>query len=524
MEEEEADTEEDKRKARRAAWKSTAWKMFESAATTGASIFILGCVGIGYTKYYKWNVLEKMENAFRPGDPVLDLAATGKEVPSGKPYFDGSATDDDDGLPYDRWIPRDEQDKIDKIIWGQTKGRYHLLIGEKGTGKTSMLIDAMDKINGEGCSMMEAHADLEVFRIRLGKCLDFEFHEDNIGSLFSIRGPRDAGAILDIERAFNKLEKVALRRRATIGRPLILIINSAHLIRDDEDGRDLLELIQQRAEQWAASNLATVIINSDKYWVYERLKQYATRMEVHQIRDLDKTAAMQALRNYRMKYHGELTTISILEEVYDKIGGRLTFLNRVAKSDDMIAKCDQICDMEKIWFLNNCAILGEEMDDDVMDQQKYASTAMVLANALYKASMEIEADPDYIPENGHILPEIPLHRARFIMTRSDFIRQHHDLSIFSIDSRAMVRADSVPMQRAFNEICSEPGFEEFLEATLDRIGDIESLGRTKELTFKDLWDGGKYRLTTMNKKGEPQGAVEWETVEGKKDDDDEKDD
>lgn len=350
-------------------WRGTVFKMLEAAATTGASIFILACVGITYTKYYKWNVLEKMENAFREGDPVLDLAATGKEIPRDPSRREIEKAEDED---YDRWIPRDEQEKINKIVSGETKGRYHLLLGEKGTGKSSMLIDAMSKINGEGCSMMEAHADLEVFRVRLGRCLDFEYHEDNIGSLFSIRGPRDAGAILDIERAFNKLEKVALRRRAKIGRPLILIINQTHLIRDDEDGRDLLELIQQRAEQWAASNLATVIINSDKYWVFERLKQYATRMEVHQIKDLTKDRAIQALRNYRMKYWNEKTPHSVLEEVYDKIGGRLTFLNRVAKSEDMLAKCDHICEMEKIWFLNNCAILGEEMDDDVMDQQKYA--------------------------------------------------------------------------------------------------------------------------------------------------------
>jgi len=106
------------------------------------------------------------------------------------------------------------------------------------------------------------------------------------------------------------------------------------------------------------------------------------------------------------------------------------------------------------------------------------------------------------------------------MTRSDFIRKHHDLSIFSIDSQAMVRADSVPMQRAFNEICAEPGFEEFLEATLDRISAIESLGRTKELTFKDLWDGGKYKITTKDAKGEVSGELEVRTVEGKKDGDD----
>lgn len=79
-----------------------------------------------------------------------------------------------------------------------------------------------------------------------------------IGSLFSIRGPRDTTALLDIERALNKLEKVALARRRKGGKPLILIVNSTHLVRDDEDGRDLLEMIQQRAEQWAASSLVTM--------------------------------------------------------------------------------------------------------------------------------------------------------------------------------------------------------------------------------------------------------------------------
>ena len=146
---------------------------------------------------------------------------------------------------------------------------------------------------------------------------------------------------------------------------------------------------------------------------------------------------------------------------------------------------------------------------------------MVLALALHKRYNEM--DTTYDPKNRHILPSFPLHRSRFVMTRSDFIRKHHDLSIFSIDSHAMVRADSVPMQRAFNEICSEPGFEAFLDATLERIGAIESLGRTKELTFKDLWEGGKYKITTRDTKGREMGVEEMETVakkheeEGKED-------
>jgi len=47
---------------------------------------------------------------------------------------------------------------------------------------------------------------------------------------------------------------------------MVLVINSMHLLRDDDDGRDLLELLQQRAEAWAANGLCTMIFNSDDYW------------------------------------------------------------------------------------------------------------------------------------------------------------------------------------------------------------------------------------------------------------------
>lgn len=481
-------------------WRSTAHKMAESALTTAASVAILGAVGYGYTRYYKYMILEKMEGAFRPGDPVLDLAAAAK---SGSATGLGYLGDEDSNREH--WVLREEQGLIDEIVHGRLKGQYHLLVGEKGTGKSSMLIDAMAKIDGEGVAMFEAHADPEIFRIRLGKALDFEFHEDNIGSLFSIRGPRDANALLDIERAFNKMEKIALRRREKIGRPLILIVNSMHLVRNNEEGQDLLELLQQRAEQWAASNLVTVVFNSDDYWVYERLKRYATRMHVIPIMDLPKTQAMQALKNYRVRYRHDDPDLSILEQVYDKVGGRISYLSRVAKSHDMIDTCNEICRLEKTWFLNQCWILGDEMDDDVMDQQKYASAAMVLAKALVDREKEMEAV--YHVEHGHILPQIPLHEARYIMTRADFIQDYDAINIFTIDSKARVRADSVPMMNAFREICSEEGFEEHLEATLDRIGDIESLQRTRELTLKDLWRGGKYTFKTVDTKGKETGNV-----------------
>jgi len=460
--------------------------------------------GFGYHKCYKYLVLRKMENAFKPGDPVLELAALGGQTPS-------NILEEEE----DHWVRRPEQAKIDRMLNGTEKGHYYLLLGEKGTGKSSMLLDAMQKVGGEGISMFEAHADLEIFRVRLGKALDFEFHEDYIGSLFSIRGPRDTTALLDIERAFNKLEKVALKRRSTVGRPLVLVINAAHLLRDDHDGRDLLELIQQRAEQWSAVNLITVVLNSDDYWVYERLKGLATRMEVLPIPDLPKSQAVAALRKYRLRYLHEAPTSDVLDKVYERVGGRLTFLNRVAKASDMLKECDEIYQREKSWLLNQCWILGAEMDDDVMDQQKYCSAALVLASAL------VDESAPYNPEKGHCLPEIPLHRARQIMTRADFIQSYDHINVFTIDSRGMVRADSVPMQHAFREICGQEGFKEHLEKTLERISDIESLGRMRELVAKDLVGGkGAYRIEAMRR-----GKEGWSTAvkvveaeeEGKKD-------
>ncbi|KAI0598426.1 hypothetical protein F4775DRAFT_583788 [Biscogniauxia sp. FL1348] len=478
--------------------------MGESAATTLASVLVLGtgfaAAGYVYHHFYKHMQLKKIQNAFEPGDPVLELAAFAKEVP---------VPEDED-----HWINRDEQRRIDMIINGTEKGHYFLLMGEKGCGKSSMLLEAMRQTNGNSCAMFEAHSDPEIFRARLGKALDYEYHEDYIGGYFSEKGPRESTALLDIERAMNKLEKVALKHRDGTGKPLIVIVNQAHLIRDDDAGRNLLELLQQRAEQWAAANLVTMIFNTDDYWVYERFKLLATRMEVISIGDLPKSQAIAALQRYRKRYFGEGVSRGDLEEVYSRIGGRLNFLNRVAKSQDMLATCDEIKEIEKTWFLNQCWILGSGMDDDVMDQQKWASAAMVLAQALVDKEKEMEKTFD--PKTGHVLPSFPMHKAQEVMTRSDFIRELDRLNLFTITSDAEVRASSVPMWRAFKEICEVPGFRQFLEETLERISDIESLGRTRELVAKDLVLGGKYEIS----KGSGRDAKVEIALREKEEDDD----
>lgn len=72
-------------------------------------------------------------------------------------------------------------------------------------------MEAMINNSADGIAMLEAHEDAEVVRLRLGKALDFEYSEDSFAGLFQRRDPREAGPILDIERALSKLEKVCSR-------------------------------------------------------------------------------------------------------------------------------------------------------------------------------------------------------------------------------------------------------------------------------------------------------------------------
>lgn len=450
--------------------------VLEGSTVALISLFGLGIGGYAYNQFYKRTVRSKIENAFATGYSSQERVALGRISYGSDPEKIQEIVD------REYWVPRAEQSEVNDIVSGKTKGRYHLIIGERGTGKRALLLEAMRRVNGDGIAMLEAHNDLEVFRTRLGKSIDYEFHEDYIGGLFSIRGPRDSSPLLDIERALNQLEKVALSMRKRRGKPLLMIINNIHLFKDDEAGKHLLEILQQRAEIWAGNELVTTVFTSDEFWTLERLIPHATNMHIMNIRDVRKDVVLTALKNYRARYHNEDIPGSILEEVFAKVGGRLIFLNQVAKSRDMLDTCQQINRREKSWFLNNCWILGDSMDDDVEEQQKYCAAAIILARAL------VLREKDSNNPTQFILPEIPLHEARQIITRADFVQPFDHINIIHIDANGMVRADSVAMQNAFREIVQEEGFEEHLKATLNRLDELESLARTREVAYRDVPD------------------------------------
>ena len=56
------------------------------------------------------------------------------------------------------------------------------------------------------------------------------------------------------------------------------------------------------------------------------------------------------------------------------------------------------------------------------------------------------------------------------------------LNIITIDTHFDVRPDSLALLRAAREVVDEPNFQEVLDSVRERVDDIESLHRTRELT------------------------------------------
>lgn len=452
-------------------------KAGETAAVMIASLALLGLAGLCYHRGYLWHTHRKVSMAFDGWDEDLRAYYKARQA--------ASLCD---------WVERDQQQLVDDIVSGKLIGRYYMLFGEKGTGKTSMMLSALAKVENFNVVSVEAHADPEIFRIRLGKALNFEFFEDYLGSLFSIRGPRENTAIMDIERALNVLEQVAILRKRKTKRPLVFIINSAHLIRDDEEGRNLVELLQQKAETLSGLGLATVVFNSDDYWLYERLKKLGTRLDVIATADFSRSQAIQLIKSSRARYFGQNISDIEAATVYHLVGGRAQHIAAVTLHKDMIQACHKLIDKEKQWFLNQCGLLGEDMDDDVMESGKFSTSAMTLAREMVRIYNHNISTASPMSDAEDLVPRIPLWRARQIMTRPDYIQDYDNLNIFTLDSYSRVKPDSMVMMHAFNEIASMPGFDELLEETMDRVAAIESLGRTREIVLKDLVEGGKYKF------------------------------
>ena len=64
--------------------------------------------------------------------------------------------------------------------------------------------------------------------------------------------------------AMNKLEKVALRMARDMKRPMVLVLNNVHFFQHNDEGRNMLLLLQQRAEAWAESGKRSLFCERER--------------------------------------------------------------------------------------------------------------------------------------------------------------------------------------------------------------------------------------------------------------------
>lgn len=94
-------------------------------------------------------------------------------------------------------------------------------------------------------------------------------------------------------------------------------------------------------------------------------------------------------------------------------------------------------------------------------------------------------------------PAIPWGEVRQIMTRPDYVEQLDHLHVVHIDRSHHVSAHNIPLLHAFRAVLREDvEFEARLERVMDRVSAIESLGRTRELVWKEQGDNGRFLVHT----------------------------
>ncbi|KAI6168683.1 hypothetical protein EDD17DRAFT_1503476 [Pisolithus thermaeus] len=478
--------------------------LFDAALTSIVGLGIVFLGGVAYIAWYKENVLDKVEKAFDGGcDPVLAPADFEKETSSER------LIENDQSMER---LMRKEQDCVDNIIKGNTRSHYYFLIGPKvclshlfrderggdivvtplkGGGKSTLILQAMRAIQGTGVSVLGGHPDLEVFRPRLGKALNYELHEDSQTLLFQRPVVRAvlisyivaAGLALEVGRdktaALNKLEKVTLRKAKKTGRPLVLVFNNVQHFNNDENGRNVLLLLQQKAEAWAASGVVTTVFSSDDFWPCLLMHKAASR--VLTIGDLSFETARHALGHMRLARNKPHADQSTIDQTVTLVGGRLSYLSHMAQMEDMLGGARDLVDWEKEWLLSQL--------------QKWSTCSWLLLREFMRLHKERQRERQAagLPWDPTELPSIPYVSytaekrpgcCRQIMTRTDFIEELDRINIISIGVKLDVRPDSMLILQAACEVVEEEGFDDLLQ------------------NFKDLNTSDKIRLQV--EKGPPR--------------------
>jgi hypothetical protein len=128
--------------------------------------------------------------------------------------------------------------------------------------------------------------------------------------------------------------------------------------------------------------------------------------------------AVAAVKRMHTNAGRSAESLEAYKSIVASVGGRLSYLKRVAHAKDMDAAARRLIAHEKGWLLSQIGLIPDH-DDDVMDEQKWSSCSWLLLREFVKIRQRDEKERDekiaagiLTAENTELpLPSIPYVRA-----------------------------------------------------------------------------------------------------------------
>lgn len=109
-----------------------------------------------------------------------------------------------------------------------------------------------------------------------------------------------------------------------------------------------------------------MVFSTDDFWPYSVLRKNSSRMKILTVYDLPQEQAVLALKQMRRQFHPDAESPSkgVLEMIYSLVGGRTSFLSKVARAKDMLAEANWMVTSEKEWLMSQIGLIPD-VDDGV---------------------------------------------------------------------------------------------------------------------------------------------------------------
>ena len=248
------------------------------------------------------------------------------------------------------YFPRDNESGarlLRETIDSNFTNKYHLVMGEVGTGKTRLLVELVREkirtsgVRHEGAPVYVLASQGKSFPDAFAAAINFKFDE-HISLRFLIN------AIVQVEefprrdyhnklaRVLCALEKAAFRYTKEKGKPAVVIIDGVDRL--TKHMPDALTLMQEKAKLWADANIVKLVLVTNDERTQEILQENDSNwsradMDIY-IRDMPDDSAREFLK---LQPYGKSTnrqeaerlnemSNEYLEKAIHAVGGRVTHL------------------------------------------------------------------------------------------------------------------------------------------------------------------------------------------------------